>query len=318
MSIKFKIRTDLAVEVKESFPGFGGEIEGVSLDEIYLKKEDIKVTKVEILNEHGAELMHKPIGSYITLEAPKMSESDEGYHQEISKVLSKYVQELLPKKEQLKILVAGLGNADATPDSLGPRVIQNLQMTRHLFLLYGDKAEKEWNLTNISGIIPGVMAQTGMESVEIIKGVTEQTKPDVIVAIDALAAMNIGRLGTTIQLSDTGIQPGSGVGNHRNSLTQDSLGVPVIALGVPTVVGTVTIVQNTIDTMVKVLMNNSATKTTGEFIEKSTPEEQYQLIQELLEKQFGPVYVTPKDIDETVKRISYTISEGLHLAFQTK
>lgn len=316
MGLKFEIRTDLAMEVRESFPGDGGEIPGVSLEKEYLKDLDINVTKVEILNQDGARLMGKAEGSYITLEAANMDKDDEGYHREISETMAVYLKELLPEGDDTKILIVGLGNGDATPDALGPKVIGNMQMTRHLFVEYGEKAGKEWGLMNISGIVPGVMAQTGMETYEIIKGVVEQTAPDVVIVIDALAARSIHRLGTTIQLSDTGIQPGSGVGNHRHSLTEESLGIPVIAVGVPTVVGAAAIVQDTMDTMLTVLAKNSATSSVADFVKESGPEEQYELIQELLMPEFGAMYVTPKDIDETVKRLSFTISEGLHIALQ--
>ena len=159
------------------------------------------------------------------------------------------------------------------------------------------------------------MAQTGMETAEIIKGLIKETRPDMIIAIDALAARSIRRLGTTIQLTDTGIHPGSGVGNHRHSLTKESLGVPVLAVGVPTVVGAAAIVHDTISTLIETLASHMETKGMGDFLEQLDPDEQYQLIRELLEPEFGSLYVTPPDVDQTLKRLSYTISEGIHLAF---
>ena len=167
----------------------------------------------------------------------------------------------------------------------------------------------------ISGIVPGVMAQTGMESAEILKGIIHETKPDLIIAIDALAARSVKRLGTTIQLTDTGIHPGSGVGNHRHSLTEESLGVPVMAIGVPTVVGAAAIVHDTVSAMIGALSKSMETKGMGDFVGSMSSDEQYDLIRELLEPEFGPLYVTPPDFDETVKQLSYTISEGIHLAF---
>ena len=158
------------------------------------------------------------------------------------------------------------------------------------------------------------MAQTGMETAEILKGIVRQTQPDLIIAIDALAARSVRRLGTTIQLTDTGIQPGSGVGNHRHSLTRESLGVPVLAIGVPTVVGAAAIVQDTLSALIGVLQRSAPGKKTGDWIAEMRPEEQYQLIRELLEPEFGPLYVTPPDIDQSVKQLSFTISEGIHQA----
>ena len=219
------------------------------------------------------------------------------------------------KEEDLpSVLVVGLGNRSVTPDSLGPRVLGNLQVTRHLDGQYGDTFLKDRSLPAISGIAPGVMAQTGMETAEILKGIIGQTHPDLIIAIDALAARSVHRLGTTIQLTDTGIHPGSGVGNHRHSLTKESLGVPVLAIGVPTVVGAAAIVHDTVSALVRVLSENENTKGTGSWIEDMDSEEQYQLIRELLEPEFGPLYVTPPDIDQSVKQLSFTISEGIHQA----
>ena len=154
-----------------------------------------------------------------------------------------------------------------------------------------------------------------METAEIIRGVVKETKPDLLIAIDALAARSIRRLGCTIQLTDTGIRPGSGVGNHRCGLTKESLGIPVVAIGVPTVVGAAAIVQDTVQALIQALEGKEKTRGMGTYLEGLQGEEQYALIRELLEPEFSPLYVTPPDIDETVKEISFTISEGIHMAF---
>lgn len=316
---QFEIRTDLAVEEKESFPGDGGEIAGVSLKEWEHKRSQIKLTEVKILNDKGAESMGKPKGTYITLEADQLSKKDEDYHREVSEELAdqigRLVRELNLHKKKPGILVVGLGNPSVTPDALGPKVLNHLQVTRHLQAQYGEEFCEKHHMPILSGITPGVMAQTGMETAEILKGIIAETKPDLLIVIDALAARSVRRLGTTIQLTDTGIHPGSGVGNHRSSLTLDSLGVPVLAIGVPTVVGAAAIVHDTVSTMIQVLSQDSLTKGMGEFMEQTTPEEQYELIRELLEPEFGSLYVTPPDIDETVTQLSFTISEGIHMAF---
>jgi spore protease len=316
----FEVRTDLALEQKESFEGDGGEISGVKLKEWHHQKSQVKLTEVKILNEQGAKAMGKPKGTYLTLEADRLSKADDEYHSEISEELARQIRKLMGemigwKEEDLpSVLVVGLGNRSVTPDSLGPRVLGNLQVTRHLDGQYGDTFLKDRSLPAISGIAPGVMAQTGMETAEILKGIIGQTHPDLIIAIDALAARSVHRLGTTIQLTDTGIHPGSGVGNHRHSLTKESLGVPVLAIGVPTVVGAAAIVHDTVSALVRVLSENENTKGTGSWIEDMDSEEQYQLIRELLEPEFGPLYVTPPDIDQSVKQLSFTISEGIHQA----
>lgn len=317
--VPFEIRTDLALEEKESFPGDGGEISGVSLKEWSHERSNIKLTEVKILDQKGAKAMGKAIGTYITLEADHLSVKDEDYHREVSQELAAQIQLLVShikiSHENPSILVVGLGNPSVTPDALGPKVLNNLQVTRQLQVQYGDDFCSRKDLPVISGIIPGVMAQTGMESAEILKGIIKETHPDFLIVIDALAARTVRRLGTTIQLTDTGIHPGSGVGNHRSSLTQESLGIPVLAIGVPTVVGAAAIVHDTVSTMIKALSQNAQTKGMGDFVEDMNPDEQYELIRELLEPEFGSLYVTPPDIDETVTRLSFTISEGMHLAF---
>ena len=239
---QFQVRTDLALEARERYEE-DVEIRGVSVEETYDEKRDIRATTVRIESENGAKAMGKPIGVYITLEAPKLSEPDKDYHREVSEALAVYLQELLGTKEERSVLVVGLGNREVTPDALGPEVVGNLRITRHVVKEYGKAAFEKEKVHMVSGIVPGVMAQTGMETLEIVRGVVEETQPDVVVAIDALAARSSKRLNRTIQISDAGIHPGSGVGNHRHSLTRETIGVPVVAIGVPTVVDAATIVM---------------------------------------------------------------------------
>ena len=314
-----KIRTDLAVEARESFPGDGGEIPGVVLEE----KEagpGIRVTRVIIRNEEGSAAMRKPVGTYITLEAPSMAEEDEGYHREVSRVLAAELKGLLdilfarrergdsPAGGQTRsVLAVGLGNGEMTADALGPLALEHLYITRKIGL--------ENPAYQVSGIVPGVMAQTGMETAEILRGIVAQTKPDCLVAVDALAARSAARLGTTIQLTDTGIQPGSGIGNYRSRLSEETVGVPVIAIGVPTVVSAAALVYDTAEALVETLRREMRGSGMAEMVETMSREDRYQLIREVSEPRFGPLFVTPKNIDETVKRVSFTLSEGLNLAF---
>ncbi len=313
----FEIRTDLVLEEKESYPEDGGEIRGVSLREWRGQQSDIKFTEVKILNEEGARAMGKPKGTYLTLEADQLSRKDESCHEEAVEELGRQVKQMLrgmTKMEHPGILAVGLGNHMVTPDALGPRVVEQLEVTRHLDQQYGEGFCRKKDLPILSGIVPGVMAQTGMETAEILKGIIRQTRPDVVIAVDALAARSIRRLGTTIQLTDTGIHPGSGVGNHRNSLTRESLGVPVMAIGVPTVVGAAAIVYDTVDTMIQTFNRHSATRGMGNMLKRMNADDQYRLIRELLEPEFGALYVTPPNIDELIGRLSFTISEGIHAA----
>ena len=299
---RFRIRTDLALEARESFEEEDVKIRGVRIEEEEDKELELHTTTVVIETENGAKTMGKPVGTYITMEAPNMSVPDEGYHREISEKLAEHLRTLMGEGEK-SVLIVGLGNRDVTPDALGPYVVQNVRITRHLIREYGAASLGEEQMNPISGIVPGVMAQTGMETVEIVKGVVKQTHPDLIIAVDALAARSTRRLNRTIQVTDTGINPGSGVGNHRNGLNRQVIGIPVIAIGVPTVVDAATIVNDTMENLINT-MN-----------EKDTADK-YHMIKEMIPSHLNTMFVTPKDIDETVKRLSYTISEGLNIALQ--
>lgn len=317
---KYNIRTDLALEEKERFESDQVEVQGVVLKEEYDKEREIRVTTVRIETENGAKTMGKPVGTYLTIEAPNLSSPDEGIHREVSEELAKYLIEvmkkIIPESEHDKeVLVIGLGNRQATPDALGPYVADNLNVTRHIVKEYGKYAALEEMNCVVSAIVPGVMAQTGMETAEIIKGVVRETKPDLLIVIDALAARNSRRLNRTIQIADTGINPGSGVGNYRNAITKETIGVPVIAIGVPTVVDAVTIVSDTMENLLSALETSESLKGVGLVLGGYSEAEKYELIKELIAPNLNSMFMTPKDIDETVKRLSYTISEGLNLAF---
>lgn len=313
---KYNIRTDLALEQKERFESDNVEIPGVVLEEYYDEKREITTTKVMIETENGAKMMGRPVGNYITLEAPDLAVPDEDYHREISIEISKILKELIPKeKEEYRVLVVGLGNRLVTPDALGPKVADHLVVTRHIVKEYGKYAMGSEKAHMVSAIIPGVMGQTGMETLEIVKGIVEETKPDFAIAVDALAARNTKRLNRTIQIADTGINPGSGVGNHRNALTEETLGIPVIAIGVPTVVDAATIVNDTMENLLAALETSEMLKGVGVVLQGYNATEKYELIKELISPNLNGLFVTPKDIDDTIQRISYTISEALNILF---
>ena len=316
---KYSIHTDLALEEKERFESDHVEVQGVILEEEYDKEREIRITKVKIETEKGARAMGKPVGIYITMEAPNMAVPDEEYHREISEELAKYIKELIKiEKEDYVVLVAGLGNRQVTPDALGPHVVDNLAITRHIVKEYGKYAMGEDAVHMTSAIVPGVMAQTGMETLEIIKGIVKETTPDLVIAVDALAARNSKRLNRTIQIADTGINPGSGVGNHRNGITEETIGVPVIAIGVPTVVDAATIVNDTMENLIAALETSETLKGVGVVLQGYNATEKYELIKELISPHLNGMFVTPKDIDETIKRIGYTISEGLNILFSER
>ena len=313
---KYSIRTDLALEEKERFESDNVEVQGVVLEEKYDEEREIKITKVIIETENGAKTMGKPVGTYITLEAPNMTVPDEDYHREISEELAKMIESLIKKKKkEYNVLVVGLGNREVTPDALGPYVADNLVVTRHIIKEYGKYAMGEKNVHMVSAIVPGVMGQTGMESVEIVNGIVKETQPDFLIAIDALAARSTKRLNRTIQIADTGIHPGSGVGNHRGGITKETLGIPVIAIGVPTVVDAATIVNDTMENFLVALESSEMLKGVGVVLQGYNAAEKYELIRELISPHLNGMFVTPKDIDDTIKRISYTISEALNILF---
>lgn len=296
----YNIHTDLALEDKERFESDNVEISGVSVEEFYDEEHEIRVTEVKILTENGAKSMRKPIGTYITMEMANLVLPDEEYHHVVAEELSKYVGNVLQMdKEDYTVLVVGLGNRDVTPDALGPHTVECLNVTRHIVKEYGKYAMGEEAVNMVSAIAPGVMAQTGMESYEIIKGIAETTKPDAVIVVDALAARNTKRLNRTIQIADTGIHPGSGVGNHRNEISKETLGVPVIAIGVPTVVDAATIVRDTMENLLSTLETD----------------DKYEMMQELIAPHLYGMFVTPKDIDESIDRVGATIAEGLNLLF---
>lgn len=290
----FQVRTDLALEIREGIGKAQEQLRGIETEEYYLPKQDLKVTRVVIATKNAEKIMGRPMGIYITMETPTLMEADQGYHRELSECFSRELKKLLPVfQRENSVLVVGLGNREVTADSLGPLVVDHLYITRHVVKEYGEMAYNKERVNLISALEPGVMAKTGMETVEIVKGVVEQTKPDFLIVVDALAARSIRRLNRTIQISNTGIQPGSGVGNHRNALTEESIGVPVIAVGVPTVVDAMTIVNDTIG---KTGMYSS--------VGSCLPE-------------LNNMYMTGKDIDAIVRLISYTVSEGINLALQS-
>lgn len=322
---KYTIRTDLAMEQKERFESDHVEVSGVVLEEKYDEEKEIKITTVKIETENGAKTMGKPVGTYLTLEAPNLAAGDEGYHREISETLAGFLAEYMQdenkgkeQRDQYSVLVVGLGNREVTPDALGPYVVDQLNITRHIVQEYGKYAIEGENGRSVSAVVPGVMAQTGMETTEIIKGIVQETRPNLIMVIDALAARSTKRLNRTIQISDAGIHPGAGVGNHRGAITKDTMGIPVIAIGVPTVVDAATIVNDTMENFIAALETSDSLRGVGVVLQGYNSAEKYELVKELISPHLNGMFVTPKDIDETIRRISYTISEALNILFSGK
>lgn len=295
------IRTDLALEAHEMCSSEARKeekIDGVLVD---IKQDDgISITRIDITNKNGEEALGKPIGRYVTIEAPDIKYSILVY-EKTCRLLADEIRAMSGKRNSGKTLVVGLGNKQITPDALGPDVIKKLMVTGHIKEYKKDLLSDE--ISSVYAIAPGVLGTTGIESAEIIKGVIDRVHPDLIIAVDALASRSLDRISTTIQISDTGINPGAGVENNRKALNKETLGVKVIAIGVPTVVDAATIASDSID------MAISDTQS-------SELDERYKndIIKKALTKNIGGLMVTPKDIDLVIEKTSKTVANGINMA----
>lgn len=307
------IRTDLAIEAREFYSKQEDkkDIPGVEVD--MDKGENYTVTRVKVVEDVGARIMGKPKGNYITIEVPKLRENDKDLQDEAGKVLAGEVERLVNLSDQSVIMVVGLGNWNVTPDALGPRVVEHLLVTRHIKEYVPDQIDE--GVRSVCAIAPGVLGITGIETSEIIRGIVDKVKPDIVIAIDALASRKMERISTTIQLADTGINPGSGVGNNRKELSRQSMGVPVIAIGVPTVVDAATMANDTIDMVIDTLISESPKS--GEFynmLKNMDKTEKYRLINEVISPYIGNLMVTPKEIDRLIDDMAIVIANGLNIA----
>ncbi len=306
------IHTDLAIENREMYQEENkGEIEGVSVDVV--EEKNHSVTTVKILNDKGSSIMGKAIGSYITIEVPNLNKTDEDLKDEVSIELSKVLKTLIKDLKRDKVLIIGLGNWNISSDALGPKVIERVLVTRQYFINFNKESDE--SMANVAAIAPGVLALTGIESFDIVKGIVDKIKPDLVVAIDALSSRKMERVSTTIQMTDVGITPGSGVGNHRQGLNKESLGVPVISLGIPTVVNAATMVNDTMDLIIDSLKNEAEIgKEFYSLLDELSSEDKYALISEMLNPFMGNVIVTPKDINVLIDDLSIIIANGLNIA----
>ncbi|MEW9096684.1 MAG: GPR endopeptidase [Clostridiaceae bacterium] len=308
------VRTDLAVEAKELYEEkSSNKIPGVEVSEHV--DSNIKITDVKIVDESGERAMNKPKGTYITLEIPEVSGYDEETMEDISRVLAKTLSPLINLDENMTAMVVGLGNWNITPDALGPKVIEKLMVTRHLKQLIPDQIDE--GIRPVCAMAPGVLGLTGIETGEIIKSVTEKIKPNLIICIDALASRRLERINRTIQIGNTGISPGSGVGNKRMEISERALGIPVIAIGVPTVVDAATIANDTIDMVLDAVINQ-ATKGSGfyDMLRSLDRNEKQRMIEEVLNPYVGNLMVTPKEVDSVIDSVSKIISTGINIALQ--
>lgn len=311
------VRTDLVLEAREIYKeNHKDETDIDGIEVIEESEKNIKVTTVKVKNEEGAKKIGKQKGNYITIDIPEFTVYDGETMDRVSQVVSEILGRLIRMDTEKTALIVGLGNWQVTPDALGPKVTEKIMVTRHLQTVMPEAIDD--SVRPVCSISPGVLGVTGIETVEIIKGVVEKIKPDLVICIDALAARRVQRVNTTIQIGDTGIAPGAGVGNNRKQINEENLGVKVIAIGVPTVVDAITIANDTIDLVVDSLISNSESGTDFYKMLKSLDKnEKENLIKEVLSSQVSTdMIVTPKDIDLVINSLSKIIANGINMAVQ--
>lgn len=304
-------RTDLADERREVFRKINKlsqEIPGIESEEKEVS-DTIKVHKVKVTNSEGEQALQKPIGTYVTIDVKKMKNIPDEEKEKIAFTISGELQEmiknLVSKKDE--ILIVGLGNLYSTPDSLGPKVIQNVDVTRHIFKYlpqYVSEDDRE-----VAAISPGVLGTTGIETQEILKGIVDNVKPKLIIVIDSLASKSIERISSSVQISDTGIVPGAGVGNKRRELSQATLGVPVIAIGIPTVVDVATITNDCLELFIEKLQDEAKS---NDYLNQLKQEDNYQEIKDALVPKDFNLIVTPKEIDELILNMTDIVACGIN------
>ena len=322
---KYDIHTDLVLDTIENNE-FDIKSDTYNID-------DIRVTKVNI-DEENSRMINKKVGNYITIEFDDVTDS--GNREKVTEVFSDELNKILYNYDKKSVLVVGLGNEKSTPDSLGPNVIDDILVTRHLFLL-GEDVDKDTLM--VSKISPGVMADTGIETFDIVKSIVNDIKPSIVLVVDALAASTIGRVNKSIQITDTGIHPGSGIGNMRKEISLDTIGIPVIAIGVPTVVGSSIIVYDTINYLFKHIsyikdneyknklvfnrynyidkirdkdLSDEEKKEVMGLMGELSDNDRISLIDEVLNSLNYNFIVTPKEIDFQIDKLSQVISNGIN------
>lgn len=308
-------RTDLALERRDLYRkanNVANEINGLETEEEQLG-ENIKVTRVKVLNQEGEQAIGKKQGNYITIDIKDLKIAGEEDIQKASEAVTKELKTLIGNliQPQEDILVVGLGNLYVTPDALGPKVIQDIDITRHLLTYMPEVLEQ--GTRPVSAVSPGVLGTTGIETVEILKGIVDNVHPKLIIVIDALASRSIERISSTVQIADTGIVPGAGVGNQRKELTVDTLGIPVIAIGVPTVVEAATIAADSLNLFIQKLQEEAHS---NEFLNQLQEEDKYQMIKEVLQPADYNFIVTPKEIDDLIENMSSVVARGINFATQ--
>ena len=304
-------RTDLALERNEVYKEKNklNEIDGVSVNNETIN--EVEISRIKILNEEGEKILQKPAGTYITLDVKKLKLADEERLSKIAETVADELRKIVGEhvNETEDILVVGLGNLYVTPDALGPKVIPEIEVTRHI-LEYMPSIMPE-DTRPVSAISPGVLGVTGIEIMEILKGVVQNVKPKLLIVIDALATRSIDRISSSIQIADTGIVPGAGVENTRKEISKKTLGIPVIAIGIPTVVDLATITNECIDIFIESLQEKAMS---NDYLNKLKENDNYEEIKEALVPKDYNMIVTPKEIDKLIENMSKIVSSAINMA----
>jgi len=308
----YNFRTDLADERNEIYKknnNIDSNVDGIEVEEENV--DNIKIGRVNIVNENGEKAIGKPKGTYITLDIKNIKTIQTEQIEKVAEVLSNELRNIIGKHiaDTEDILVVGLGNIYVTPDALGPKVVPEIEVTRHI-LQYMPKAMPE-DTRPVSAVSPGVLGITGIETMEILKGIVDNIKPKMLIVIDALASRNIERISSSIQISDTGIVPGAGVNNTRKEISIQTLGIPVIALGIPTVVDLASITNDCIDIFIGNLQEKAMS---NDALNELKAKDNYEEIKEALNVGEYNMIVTPKEIDELIENMKEIVARGINLA----
>lgn len=308
----FNFRTDLAVERTNMYRKANKleNIDGIETEEQQIN-DKISVSRVKITNENGEQAIGKPKGTYTTIDFKQFKIAESEDIEKASEVLSQELKNIIDSHitKQEDILVVGLGNIYVTPDALGPKVINEIDVTRHIIKYLPQYIDE--NARPVTAIAPGVLGTTGIETLEILKGVVDNIKPKLLIVIDALASRSIERISSTIQIADTGIVPGAGVGNTRKEISKNTLGIPVIAIGIPTVVESAVLVNDCLDIFIGKLQEEAKSNV---FLNQLKEQDNYESIKEALNPQDYNMIVTPKEIDELIENMKDVVAKGINFA----
>ena len=307
----YNFRTDLASERRDIYNKANkleNDIDGIESEKEEIN-ENLKIERVKITNENGEKAIGKPIGNYITIDVKKLKIAQDEDIEKAAETLANELKKVVDMHidNQGEVLVVGLGNIYVTPDSLGPKVINEIDVTRHIIKYLPQYVEE--GTREVSAVSPGVLGTTGIETVEILKGIVDNVKPKLVIVIDALASRSIERISSTVQISDTGIVPGAGVGNTRNEISIKTLGIPVIAIGIPTVVETAVLVNDSLDLFIKKLQDEAKS---NEYLNNLKQEDNYEEIREVLVPNDYNLIVTPKEIDDLIENMKDIVAKGIN------